>query len=221
MTDNYLESFLAAGLEMWQDYDEFLEDNFLCGDEPGNLGPEEHSLQVFFGMYSSLSDEYSGFGEVLDALCEQDYDYESCADDDERGERRAEIVREVSSHLLDGLLRCGRDRSEILEASSHFDEILSETCSLIDETHRDVDLGEVDLEAIIDEMRSPVADLASSMTSSSWFPVWERNTYAIDEFAGCIRDIRTQQDRDLEILKNRLEEEVADIRLRFRQSGAG
>lgn len=216
MTDDFLESFTAAGLDMWLDYNEFLEDNFLCGDEPGDLGPAEHSLQVFYGMFTSLSDDSGGFGEVLDALCEQDYDYDSCADDDERNERRDEILREVSSHLLYGLYRCGCDRSEILQTTNYFDEVLSENCSLIDEIYSEVDPGEVDIEAIINEIRCPVADLAASMASSAWFPMWEKNTYAIDEFVGCLRELRTQQDRDLEILKNRVEEEVSNLRSRFR-----
>jgi hypothetical protein len=219
VTNNFLESFSAAGLDMWQDYNEFLEENFLCGDEPGSLGPEEHTLQAFYGLYTSLSDDSGILGEVLDTLCKQDFDYESCADDDERDERRDEIVREVSSHLQDGLYRCGRDRSEILQATNWFDEILADNCKLIDEIYRDGDPGQVEVEAIVDEIGRPVADLASSMASSSWFPDWEKHTYTIDEFARCLRDLRAQQDRDLAALKNRAENEVAKVRSHFRQQG--
>ena len=217
MTDDLIESFTVAGLDMWQDYNEFIEDNFLCGDEPGNLGTEEHSLQVFYGLYTSLSDGSCGFQEVLDAFCKQDYDYKSCADDDERDERRDEIIRELSSHLLDGLCRCGNDRSEILQTSNYFDELLSENRSLIDEVDGDVDPDQVDIEAVIDEIRSPVVDLASSLASSSWFPTWEADTFAIDEFAECLRRLRAKQDHDLAILKDRVEREVWNLRSRFRQ----
>lgn len=219
MSDDFLESFTAAGLDMWNDYNEFLEDNFLCGEEPGNLGTEEHALQRFYGLYTSLGDNSGPFGEVLDALCEEDYDYQSCADDDERADRRDEIIREVSSHLLDGLYRCGKDRSEILQATNSFDEILSESRNLIDKIGGDVDPDEVNIDAMIDELRRPVANLASSLASSSWSPGWEENSYGIDEFAEFLRKLRTQQDRALTILKSRAEEEGSDLRSRFRQMG--
>ena len=217
MTDNFLESFFVAGLEMWQDYNEFLEDNFLWGDEAGNLGAEEHPLQVFYGLYTSLSDDSSPFEEVLVALCEQDHDYKSSADDDERDERRDEIVREVSSHLLEGLDRCGEDRYEILQTTSYFNEILAENRSLIDEIGGDAHPDEVDIEAMIDEVRRPVADLASSLASSTWFPSWEKDAYAIDEFAECLRKLRAQQDHELAILKDRAEKEGSNLRSRLRQ----
>ena len=92
MTDDIVESFTVAGLEMVQDYNEILEDNFLWGDEAGNLGAEEHPLRVFYGLYTSLSDDSGPFEEVLVALCTQDHDYSTSADDDERDE----IVQEVS-----------------------------------------------------------------------------------------------------------------------------
>ena len=217
MSDNFLESFLVAGLDMGQDYNEFLEDNFLWGDEAGNLGAEEHPLQVFYGLYTSLSDDSGPFEEVLVALCEQDHDYKSCADDEERDDRRAAIVREVSSHLLEGLDRCGKDRSEILEATNCFNEILSENRSLIDEIGGTPHSDEVDIEAMIDEVRWPVADLASSLASSTWFPSWEKDPYAIAEFAASLRKLRAQQDRDLATLKDRAEKEGANLRSRFRQ----
>ena len=217
MTDSFLESFFVAGLDMWQDYNEFLEDNFLWGDVAGNLGAEEHPLQVFYGLYISLSDDSGPFEEVLVALCEQDHDYSTSADDDERDERRDEIMREVSSHLLDGLDRCGKDRYEILQATSYFNEILLENRNLIDEVGGDADPDELDIEAMIDEFRRPVADLVSSLASSTWFPRWERNTYAIAEFAECLRKLRAQQDHDLAILKDRTEKEGSKLRSRFRQ----
>ncbi len=217
VTDNFLESFLVAGLDMWQDYNEFLEGNFLWGDEAGNLGAEEHPLQVFYAMYTALSDDSGPFEEVLDALCEPDHDYQSSADDDERDERRAEIIREVSSHLQDGLYRCGEDRHEILQATEYFNESLSENRSLIDEIGGDEDPGEVDIEAMIDELRRPVADLASSWASSTWFQEWEKNTYSIAEFGACLQKLRVQQDHDLAILKDRAEKEGAKLRSRFRE----
>ena len=217
MTDNFLESFLVAGLDMWQDYNEFLEDNFLWGDEAGNLGAEEHPLQVFYGLYTSLSDDSGLFEEVLVALCEQDHDYKSCADDEERDDRRGAIVREVSSHLLKGLDRCGEDRYEILQATSYFNEILAENRSLIDEIGGAAHSDEVDIEAMIDEVRRPVADLASSLASSTWFPSWEKGRYAIAEFAECLRKLRAQQDHDLATLKDRAEKEGSNLRPRFRQ----
>lgn len=217
MTNNFLESFFVAGLDMWQDYNEFLEDNFLWGDEAGNLGSEEHPLQVFYGLYTSLRDASGPFEEVLVALYEQDHDYSASADDDERDERRNEIIREVSSHLLEGLDRCGQDRYEILQATNNFNESLSENRNLIDEIGSDAGPEMVNIEAMIDEMRRPVADLASSLASSTWFPRWERNTYAIAEFAECLRKLRVQQAHDLAILKDRADKEGSKLRSHFRK----
>lgn len=217
MTDDVLESFTAAGLKMVQDYNEFLEDNFLWGDEAGNLGAEEHPLRVFYGLYTSLSDDSSPFVEVLVALCSQDHDYSTSADDDERDERRNEIVQEVSSHLLEGLNRCGKDRYEILQAFNYFNEILSKNRSLTDEVGGDANPDEVDLEAMIDEFRRPVEDLVSSLAPSAWFQGWERNRCAIAEFAECLRSLRTQQVHDLAILRHRAEKEGSKLRSRFRQ----
>ena len=211
VTDNFLESFFVAGLEMRRDYNEFLEDNFLWGDEAGNLGVEEHPLQVFYGLYTSLSDDSGPFEEVLVALCEQDHEYSASADDDERDDRRDAIVREVSSHLLEGLDRCGKDRYEILQATNYFNEILAEKRSLIGEIGGDAHSDEVDIKAMIDEVRRPVADLASSLASSTWFPSWEKNTYAIAEFAACLRKLRAQQDHDLATLRDRAEEEGSNL----------
>ena len=216
MTDDFLESFAAAGLDMWQDYNEFLADNFLWGDEAGNLGAEERTLQVFYGLYTALSDDSGPFEEVLDALCEQDHEYSSSSDDDERGNRRDEIIREVSSHLLDGLDRCGKDRYEILQATSYFNELLSENRSLIDKAGGGARPDDVEIEAMIDEIGRPVAELASSLASSAWFPSWEENTYAIAEFAACLRKLRARQDSDLAILKDRAEKECSKLRSRFR-----
>ena len=217
VTDNFLESFFVAGLDMRRDYNEFLEDNFLWGDEAGNLGAEEHPLQVFYGLYTSLSDDSGPFEEILVALCEQDHEYSASADDDERDDRRDAIVREVSSHLLEGLDRCGKDCYEILQAISYFNETLAEHRSLIDEIGGDAHCDEVDIEAMIDEVRRPVADLASSLASSTWFPSWEKDTYAIAEFAACLRKLRAQQDHDLATLKDRAEKEGSNLRSRFRQ----
>ena len=178
MTDDFQRLF-ATAFVMLQDYYEFLDDYFLhADDEPGNLGPERHQLELFYAMYTSLSDDSDDFGEVLDALCEQDYEYISCTDDCDRLERRDEIRHEVLSHLLAGLERCGQDRSEILQSTNS---------------------------GYIDEISSPVGDLASSLASPSWFAAWEKNTYAIDEFAACLRKLRAQQHRDLAVLKDRIE----------------
>ncbi|MCY4597389.1 MAG: hypothetical protein OXC19_21630 [Bryobacterales bacterium] len=219
MTADFQRLFANASV-MLQDYYEFLEDYFLQADvDPGNLGPESHQLELFYTMYKSLSDDSEDFGEVLDTLCAKDYEYTSCTDDCDRIERRDEIRYEVLSHLLAGLERCGQDRSEILQSTNagYVDEALSEHCSLIDDIGRGVDPDEVDIEAMIDEIRSPVSDLASSLASSSWFGAWEKNTYAIDEFAECLRKLRAQQADDLAVLKDRIELEVVNLRARFEQ----
>ena len=106
---------------------------------------------------------------------------------------------------------------ERLEGTNYFKEILAENRGLIDEIGGDAHSDEVDIEAIIDEVGRPVAELASSLASSTWFPSWEKDTYAIAELAACLRKLRAQQDHDLATLKDRAENEGSNLRSRFRQ----
>ena len=106
---------------------------------------------------------------------------------------------------------------ERLEGTNYFKEILAENRGLIDEIGGDAHSDEVDIEAIIDEVGRPVAELASSLASSTWFPSWEKDTYAIAELAACLRKLRAQQDHDLATLRDRAENEGSNLRSRFRQ----
>lgn len=219
MTDD-LQRLLASGLGMMQDYYEFLDCYFLqSDDEPGALDHKENDqLSLFYTMYSSFSDESAGFEDVLDSLCNEDDTYNACIDDQDRSDQRDEIKRDVLSHLTHGLERCGRDRSEILQGTGFGttgDETLSECYDIVDDIGEGLDPDEVDIESMLEEIRSPVGELESLLASSSWFAEWEKNKYAIGAFAECLRELRTLQERELEAISKRVERGMADLTVHY------
>ncbi len=206
---------------MLQDYYEFVDCYFFqLDDEPGALDHDEQDqLTLFYTMYSSLSDESDGFEDVLDSLCNKDDTYNACIDDSGRFEQRDEIKRNVLSHLTDGLERCGQDRSEILQGATFgsIDETLSECYDLIDDIGDGLDPDEVDIESMIDQIRSPVDELASLLSPSSWFTEWEKDKYAIGPFVKCLRQLRVRQERDLAAMKERIKQETANLKTHLEQ----
>lgn len=183
------------------------------------MGPEIHELQVFYTMYTLLSDGCGPFDDALDALCEGDFEHGSCADDRDRDERLDEIRDDVQRHLLEGLERCGKDRYEALETknSGYIDEILSEPQSLIDDIGDGVDFDEIDIGAMIDEVRRPVVNLEASLASCSWFAAWLEDPHTLNEFAECLCKLRAQQHSDLASLKTHIEQSVAKLKVRYEQ----
>ncbi|MDE0107900.1 MAG: hypothetical protein OXJ37_02740 [Bryobacterales bacterium] len=215
-----LERFsLIAHAELGEFY-EFLDAYFLHEDDgPGDLGTEFHQLEMFYTMYTLLSDGSGPFEDALDALCEEDFEHGSCTDDCDRDERLGEIRRDVQRHLVEGLERCGKDRYEALETknSGYIDEILSEHQSLIDGIGGGVAPDEIDIGTMIDEVRRPVLDLEASLASSSWFASWLKHPYTLNEFAECLCKLRAQQHSDLASLKTYMEQRVAELKVRFEQ----
>ena len=224
MTDD-LQRLLASGFAMIQDYYDFLDCYFLqSDDEPGALDHEENDqLSLFFTMYSSLSDESAGFGELLGSLCNKDDTYNACTDEEDQLDLRDEIKRDVLSHLTTGLERCGRDRSEILHGVNFgiVDAELSECYSLIDDIDEGTDPDELDIESRLDEIRSPFDELVSLLASSSWFAEWEDNKYTIDVFSECLRMLRAVQERELGAMRKRVEREGTDLKANYDQKVAG
>ena len=210
---------------MMQDYYEFLDCYFLqSDDESGGLDHDENDqLSLFYTMYSSFSDESAGFEDVLDSLCNEDDTYNACTDDEDRSDQRDEIKRDVLSHLTHGLERCGKDRSEILQGAgfgSTGDEMLSEWYDIVDDIGEGLDPDDVDIESMLEEIRSPVGELESLLASSSWFAEWEKNKYAIGAFAECLRELRALQERELGATRKRAEREMADLKAYYDQKVA-
>lgn len=204
-----LEQFSLIAHTALGDFYEFLDAYFLHGDdEPGDLGPESHQLEMFYTMYTLLSDGCGPFDDVLDALCEEDFEHGSSTDDCGRDERLDAIRRDVQRHLVEGLERCGKDRYEALETknSGYIDEILSEHQSLIDGIGDGVDPDEIDIGTMIDEVRRPVVNLEASLASSSWFASWLKDPHTLNEFAECLCKLRAQQHNDLASLKTHIEQ---------------
>ena len=202
------------------DYYEFVDCYFLqLDDEPDALDHDEQDqLRLFYTMYESLSDESDGFENALDLLCTTDDTYIACTGDSDRCERRDEIKNDVLSHLTDGLERCGHNRSNVLQGANSINETLSQCYGIIDEVGDGVDPDEIDIESMIDEIRSPVDELASVLSPSSWFTEWEKDKYAIGPFVKCLRQLRARQERDFAAMKERVEQETANVKEDFEQT---
>jgi len=206
------------------DFYEFLDAYFLHEDDgPEDLGPERCHLEMFYMMYTLLTDGGGTFDDVLDALCAEDFEYGSCTDDCDRDERRDGIRSDVQGHLAEGLECCGKDRYEVQETknSGYIDEILSEHQSLIDGIGDGVEPDEIDIGAMIDEVRKRVVELEASLASSIWFASWLKAPHTINVFAECICELRAQQHSDLASLKSHIEQRVAKLKVRYEQRLAG
>ena len=168
---------------------------------------EESLLMTFYSMYSALQCGDHGFDrladEVLDSLGNEDdhddYDaYESWRDEE---------FKEIEAHLVRGLERCGKDRTEVRGYVSSVDDWIAECEDL-----RDEPAGSDELESIVSEVEGSTEGTTQCLSASAtWFDEWKKSEYAMDAFVDCIRRLRLLHENRFDAAKTRVERAIVEI----------
>ena len=167
-------------------------------------------------MYESFKDETDDFRDDLNLLCKEDYEYNECTDEDERDDQRINIKFDILRHLTDALERCSLDRSEIQESRDYIDDKLSYISESLKDNYTDLCCEDID--CIVKDLRTQLDELKSSLSSSSWYDKWENDSYSLDPFVKCIRQLRAFQERIIADMKARVNGETTRMNVHSKRS---
>ena len=163
---------------------------------------EESLLMTLYSMYSALQCGDYGFDRIVDEVLARLRDEDDPDDTHESWWRDGEF-REIESHLVRGLERCGEDRTEVRGYVSSVGEWIDEYQDLRGEPD--------DLESLVSDIEASTASTAEHLSASAaWFDEWEKSKYAVDVFFECIRQLRLLHQNRFEAARTRVERAISE-----------